>query len=89
MFFQRFMEKFFHEQKTDIERFVGMRENWELIELDEDEWDTLTQEEYDYLVQLLDNLSYDPDLANAGNVAVQGIKLEEWYENSTLCRNGL
>lgn len=65
-----------------------MRENWELIELDEDEWDTLTQEEYDYLVQLLDNLSYDPDLANAGNALVQGIKLEKWYANSTLCRNG-
>lgn len=65
-----------------------MRENWELIELDEDEWDTLTQKEYDYLVQLLDNLSYDPDLANAENALVQGIKLEEWYANSTLCRNG-
>lgn len=58
-----------------------MRENWELIELDSDEWDTLTKEEYDYLVQLLDNLSYDPDLVNAGNALVQGIELEKWYQN--------
>ena len=65
-----------------------MRENWELIELDEDEWDTLTQEEYNYLVQLLDNLCYEPDLANAGNALVQGIQLEKWYANSTLRRNG-
>ena len=65
-----------------------MRENWELIELNSDEWDTLTQEEYDYLVQLLDNLSYDPDLDNASNALVQGIELEKWYANSTLRWNG-
>lgn len=65
-----------------------MRENWELIELDQDQWDTLTQEEYDYLQLLLDNLFYEPDLDIAFNAQVQSIQLEKWYANSTLCRNG-
>lgn len=63
-----------------------MRENWELIELDEDEWDTLTQEEYDYLVRLLDNLYYEPDLDFAFWSQDRSIQLEKWYANSTLCR---
>ena len=63
-----------------------MRENWELIELDDEEWDTLTQEEYDYLTQLLDNLGYEPDLDFAFAAQDQGIRLEKWYANSTLRR---
>ena len=65
-----------------------MRENWELIELDSDEWDTLSQEEYDYLVRLLDNLCYEPDLDFAFWALDRSIQLEKWYANSTLCRNG-
>ena len=65
-----------------------MRENWELIELDQDQWDTLTQEEYDYLVQLLDNLCYEPDLEFAFLAQAQSIQLEKWYANCTLRRNG-
>ena len=65
-----------------------MRENWELLELDDNEWDTLTQEEYDCLNNTLDLLYYDPDIELADWYATQGIALGRWYTNSTLRGNG-
>ena len=74
--------------KYSFNRGKILRENWELLELDDNEWDTLTQEEYDGLNNTLDLLYYDPDIELANQYATQGIALGRWYANSTLRGNG-